>query len=510
MNALTNALKSVHDLEASIGMSLAEVEAKTTAKTRLDRASAPFKVVAAAWAGGVMLGGEHCDDPAYVRLVSTVSDAGDIPDDLFGEPRLLGMIARGLDVEVPTERLRLLELVASAACVPALPYELVFPEVFFPHGKMGLRAGFDAVLGNPPWDAIQPKSKEFFASFDFEILNAPTKRERSEIEHHLLAEPTVAALFETYTESFEEQKRLNDVLYHYQKVQIEGDLAGRQLDSFRVFMERNAQLLGQKGATGAVVPSAFHANAGATGVRRLYLDEMALRCCYSLENRRKLFEIDSRFKFALVVASYPGPTTQFPCAFYLHEAEWLFRDRDDRELHYSLDFVRKTSGQYLSLVELRAAADMECALHMFASGTLFGQWTSAVGISIQESPAALHISHEGWRFVATNRYFPREVDPRRSPPAEISKSQNLLTLHEGKTFRDFDDAWGERNRWMIPMQQILDLPRHIARARGYQFALRKISRSTDERTIISCLLPPGVAVTYSALVDAGIQTTQIP
>ena len=107
-NALTNALKSVYDLEASIGASLAEVEAKATAKVRLDRALAPFKAVAAAWAGGVMLGGEHCDDPAYVRLVSTVSDTGDIPDDLSDEPRLLRMIARGLGVkEVPSERLRL-------------------------------------------------------------------------------------------------------------------------------------------------------------------------------------------------------------------------------------------------------------------------------------------------------------------------------------------------------------------------------------------------------------------
>ena len=52
-------------------------------------------------------------------------------------------------------------------------------------------------------------------------------------------------------------------------------------------MERNSQLLDQKGMTGVVVPSAFHANEGATGIRRLYLEEMALHCCYSFENRRK-------------------------------------------------------------------------------------------------------------------------------------------------------------------------------------------------------------------------------
>ena len=72
------------------------------------------------------------------------------------------------------------------------------------------------------------------------------------------------------------------------------------------------------------VPSAFHANEGATGVRRLYLEKLNLRHCYSFENRRKLFEIDSRFKFATVVAQAGQPTEQFSCAFYLHDDEWLF------------------------------------------------------------------------------------------------------------------------------------------------------------------------------------------
>ena len=72
-------------------------------------------------------------------------------------------------------------------------------------------------------------------------------------------------------------------------------------------MERNAWLLNKEGLTGVLVPLGFHANEGATGIRRLYLEEMGLRSCYSFENRRKLFEIDSRFKFALIVASRRDP-----------------------------------------------------------------------------------------------------------------------------------------------------------------------------------------------------------
>ena len=119
-----------------------------------------------------------------------------------------------------------------------------------------------------------------------------------------------------------------DRLYQHQVVLVDGQRTIGKQDAFRAFMERNTQLLAPDGVTGVVVPSAFHANEGATGVRRLYLEEMNLRCCYSFENRRKLFEIDSRFKFALVVASRQGPTKEFRCAFYLHDDEWLFGKRD--------------------------------------------------------------------------------------------------------------------------------------------------------------------------------------
>ena len=74
--ALEQALTHVRDLEASVGVSLAEVQAKEGAKVRLDSALAPFRLVAAAWAGGVMLGPEHCDDLAYQQLVQSVGSTG--------------------------------------------------------------------------------------------------------------------------------------------------------------------------------------------------------------------------------------------------------------------------------------------------------------------------------------------------------------------------------------------------------------------------------------------------
>lgn len=102
---------------------------------------------------------------------------------------------------------------------------------------------------------------------------------------------------------------------------------------------------------------------------------MAVRCCYSFENRRRLFEIHRSFKFALVVASRQGPTSEFACAFYLHDDEWLFGEGRREQLVYTLDFVRRTGGEYLSLLELRTATDLEVAA--FVSVTASHSATSA-------------------------------------------------------------------------------------------------------------------------------------
>ena len=40
-------------------------------------------------------------------------------------------------------------------------WELEFPDVY-----QGVGSGFDAVLGNPPWDIAKPVSKEFFSNLD--------------------------------------------------------------------------------------------------------------------------------------------------------------------------------------------------------------------------------------------------------------------------------------------------------------------------------------------------------
>src|SRR5208337_730404 len=290
--ALSEALGLVRRLEASVGSELADVLDKEAVKGRLDQALLPFRVAVAAWAGGVMLGQERCDDLAYSQLLKAIGHNGWLPE-LIESDDLRAQIARGLGLpSVPADRPGLESAVNSAQAVPALGYDLTFPEVFYPLGVPHGREGFHAVLGNPPWDRIRPFVKEFYAGIDISILDASTTKERKAVQQRLERNPVVARDFSGYCQEFEELGRVHDIKYSWQSVRIGDVWAGRgNADSYCLFAELSTSLLRKKGRVGLVLPSAFHANEGATGVRQLFLRHIAMQCCFSFENRYKLFEI---------------------------------------------------------------------------------------------------------------------------------------------------------------------------------------------------------------------------
>jgi hypothetical protein len=362
--------------------------------------------------------------------------------------------------------------------------------VFFPLGTLASRRGFDAVVGNPPWEAIRRWDDQFFAAFDFEALVGATKREKKEVQERLLSVPAIRQAYEAYVESFQESDRIYDSTFTVHKATVGGQLAGRgTYDAFMLFAERGHHLLRSAGQLGWVLPSAFHANEGATGVRRLYLEQMALGCCYSFENRRKLFEIHRSFKFALVVAARGGPTSEFPCAFYLHDDEWLFGDRAGREpLRYTLDFVQRTGGEYLSLLELRSEMDLQVAAACFSSGTPFGVFCERLRIRLGQE---LNMTYDAGRFTPTAEVLRGAEDPRNPEIGMRLLERGYLVLHEGKTFHQYDDRWDERPRYTVHLDQLHDRPDWLVGVPFYRLAFRDIASSTNERTAIFACLPPG-------------------
>jgi hypothetical protein len=424
----------VMQLDASIGRDIFDLTVKQAAKGRLDRLLGPLRALAQAWAGAAMLRLRDSDD-IWLGLATHVAKLGTWPATLTHAQ-------------------------AALMHTDAVAWDLQFPEIF--------PTGFSVIVGNPPWDVVLPNTKDFVANYDPTVLDARTRQQRAAIETEVLARPGVAAAFEAYRVGFDRMKRIAARLYRYQRDRTGPDTTAGNLDLFRLFAERNMELIAADGAIGVLMPSAFHANEGTTAIRRLYLQETNLHWLLSFENRRRIFDIDSRFKFDLIVAHRPGPTHEISCGFYLDRIE----DTTDptKIMTYPTEFLARTGGTPL---ELRGAIDLRVAETMFAQADRLGPWCAARHIRFGND---LHMTADAHCF----------------QPAGVAD----LVLHEGKTFHQYTDCWDTLPRYSVPSNAIRsDAPSH------HRLAFRDIARSNDERTMIACIAPPGTAFGHTATVE---------
>lgn len=493
---LRNALGEVHRLESSVGVSISETESKITAKREMDERLAPLRVTAAAWAGAVMLATDDADD-AYVEVLKSAIERETNNSVLLLSSDAVNIIRKGLnlsDADVPL--VNLLDPQDRNFAVPALSYEFEFPEVFYPTGDLASRRGFDAIVGNPPWDRQEVSEIEFWATYDLRPLEAPSKRERDIVVRELMNNSQRASLWSKYVESTNQEARYTRALYQYQSLEVDGAHTVGRPDIFKLFAERFAKLIDANGKIGVLVPSAFHANEGTAGIRKLYLESLSLSTCYSYENKQKLFEIHPSFKFALIVAQKrDSPTVyNFSAAFYQHSDTWLFGSRDNA-LEYTTDFVRTTGGKYLTFVECRSQVEADTTYSIFKrSKRSLNEFLSNQNVQITIG-LEMHRTQNTVFSIGTDLNTPAALQMGEQ------SSWSRIPIAEGKIFHQYTDCWAPLIRDYAEKTKILQKAHWKKSLPFFRLGIRCIASSTNERTIISTVLPPMLVVNHSVLIE---------
>ena len=137
-------------------------------------------------------------------------------------------------------------------------WHLEFPEVFrVADGdrnedvdeRTGWSHGFNCVLGNPPWERIKLQEQEFFAQRDAAIATAPNAAARKKL---------IAALPQEHPELAEEfsaAKRISEGERHFLRNSQRYPLTGRgDVNTYAVFAELDRGLISSRGRTGLVLP----------------------------------------------------------------------------------------------------------------------------------------------------------------------------------------------------------------------------------------------------------------
>lgn len=157
---------------------------------------------------------------------------------------------------------------------------------------------FDIILGNPPWEKIRFEERKFFTCYVPDIALMSKKNDR---------EQAIRNLKETWVELFNWVSTISDdykvmCSKYYKHPFIKKSVSG-ELNTYTLFTELAYELLSETGICSLIVKSTLATAPAHKGLWGYLLSQKALTSLYFFDNKKKIFNIDSRERFAVVTVS---------------------------------------------------------------------------------------------------------------------------------------------------------------------------------------------------------------
>ncbi|MFB8216275.1 Eco57I restriction-modification methylase domain-containing protein [Streptomyces anulatus] len=244
-------------------------------------------------------------------------------------------------------------------------WHLEFPEVFaVPESGAGVQpgtgwaGGFDAVVGNPPWDQVQVDAREFFASKREDIAEAANMTARNKkIDLLATEDPELFA-------SFKEEQRKNDGFKHFAHTSGRFPLtAFGRLNTYSLFTEHARTTMANQGRSGQIVPSGIATDSFNQYFFKDLVMQGHLVALYGFENEEKVFPgVHHSVNFALFCMAGSGSTdTPISIAFRVRQVEHI-ADRAYTLTGRDIQILNPNTG---TCPVFRSHRDMEITLGIY-------------------------------------------------------------------------------------------------------------------------------------------------
>ena len=227
-----------------------------------------------------------------------------------------------------------------------------------------------------------------------------------------------------------------------------------------------------------VMPSQILSSEGSAGIRKEILDR-DITNLFVFENRNKIFDIHSSYRFALLTLKNSKGKDKFPVGFYLHHLSSL-RDRSKEKEKF---------GEH----------SKERIMNMFPESFLIPESTGKNDPmpKMYEHPKLSDGLGNGLTILFSSGF-------NKTNDADLFRNDGHgWPIHEGKTIHQYSDDW---SRPEFTARQRAGLERENKPKYGklhrefydsYRLVFRNISRSTDMRTVIAAIIPPRTFHTHA-------------
>lgn len=439
-------------------------------------------------------------------------------DGAFGDPFEIALGKREPQVRDDHGR-RFLEILNVARELVAeerfLNWQVAFPGVWTDWENEGLSGGFDAIIGNPPWDRMKLQQVEWFAARKREIAlaqkAADRKRMIDELERN---DDPLSGDFKKANERAETATRM---------ARSGGDyplLSGGDVNIYSLFVERAMALVKRDGMVGLLTPSGIASDKTSSTFFKGVSTQGRLKALYDFENRRTRYnaapffpDVDSRFKFCVFVAS-PTPTAEAAmCAFFLQSVSEL-NDPEQRFALTAEDFSRVNPNTGTAPI-FRSRRDAELTTAIYSSGKILSDRSG--GEEIKAWPlkysTMFHMTNDSGLFRTRRELEEQEGGWHKGGNRYGSPKGDWVPLYEGKMIQAFDHraasvvvnpenqhrpaqpepATFEQHcdpSWLpAPQFWVLEEKCKWSAGPGWVLGFKEITAPTNVRTFIAALLP---------------------
>lgn len=406
---------------------------------------------------------------------------------------------------------KLIDGLAEAVNQAAREYQFFHYEVMFP--EVAAKDGFDAILGNPPWERIKLQEKEWFAANNYpDIAEAPNAAARRKKIAAL--EKSDPLIFEKWQSAL----RQAEAFSHYLRNSGVYPLCGLgDINLYTVFAEWMRSNLNPAGRLGCIVPSGIATD----DTTKFFFQDMvkteSLVSLYDFENRKKIFpSIDSRIKFSLLTSG-SGAKPLAPNAYFVFFAH-ATEDVRSPEKRFTLSpaeiCLLNPNTRTCPIFRSQKDAELTKAVYRRVPVLL----REAQGEQPEENPWGIrfgtmfHMANDSHRF-RTREQLEKDGWWLFGNVFE-KEGERFLPLYEAKMIHHFNHRWatyvyGQNGletrdttllelvnpefevmpRYWVPEEEVKGQLENLSWWHNWLMGWRDICRATDERTTIFSIIP---------------------